>query len=116
MGKKVLGSAGPGENIQTAAGDGDIERVCKLMDLEGFTPTSADENGYTAVHGAAAWGRSELLKILLERDPTAVNVPDSDGDTPLHHVAGEHELEPELITAVVTLLLDAKADPTLENS
>mmetsp|Transcript_73194 Transcript_73194/g.214550 ORF Transcript_73194/g.214550 Transcript_73194/m.214550 type:complete len:222 (-) Transcript_73194:84-749(-) len=107
--------AGPGENVWTAASDGDIPRVEELMALDGFTPTSADENGYTPVHAAASWARVELLQLLLNRDAAAVNVKDSDGDTPLHHVANASELEESQVKEVVGLLLAHRADPTLVN-
>merc|ERR1712232_774779 len=73
-------------------------------------------NGYTPVHAAASWGRVELLRILLQRDPAAANVVDEDRDTPLHHVAGASELETEDLRAVVELLLAHGADPSLENA
>eukprot|EP00930_Biecheleria_cincta_P044846 TRINITY_DN30898_c0_g1_i1.p1 TRINITY_DN30898_c0_g1~~TRINITY_DN30898_c0_g1_i1.p1 ORF type:complete len:242 (+),score=62.05 TRINITY_DN30898_c0_g1_i1:64-726(+) len=108
--------AGPGENLWTAASDGDVARVDELMALEGFTPSSQDENGYTPVMAAASWGHAELLKILLERDAGAVNVADTDGDTPLHHVAQAEELEEEQVRSVLQLLLAHKADPNLQNN
>eukprot|EP00929_Paragymnodinium_shiwhaense_P107045 TRINITY_DN7300_c0_g1_i1.p1 TRINITY_DN7300_c0_g1~~TRINITY_DN7300_c0_g1_i1.p1 ORF type:complete len:229 (+),score=82.58 TRINITY_DN7300_c0_g1_i1:74-760(+) len=107
--------AGPGENLWTAASDGDIARVMELMECEGFTPTSPDENGYTPTQAAAAWGHAELLKLLLQRDSSAANVADSDGDTPLHHVADSNELEDEQLRPVVELLLEARADPSIKN-
>lgn len=107
--------AGPGENLWTAAGDGDIARVDELMALEGFTPSSQDENGYTPVMAAASWGHAELLKLLLERDAGSVNVADTDGDTPLHHVAQAEELEEEQLRPVLQLLLAHKANPNLQN-
>ena len=106
--------AGPGENIWTAASDGDASRVEELITLEGFTPASPDENGYTPVHAAAAWGHVELLRALLARDTGSVNVRDEDGDTPLHHVAGADELG-DLTRSVLELLLEHRADPSLQN-
>lgn len=110
----AAGRASDGENIWSASSDGDIARVEELMAVEGLTPTSADENGYTPVHAAASWGRLELLRLLLAKDVTAANVRDSDGDTPLHHVAGASELGGDT-KAIVELLLDSRADPTLRN-
>ena len=86
------GSAGPGENLWIAASDNDIERVRALMDSEGFTPTSADDTGYTPVHAAAAYAHLDLLTELLQRDGNAANVRASDGDTPLHRMADADDL------------------------
>jgi len=115
--------AGPGENIWTAAGDGDVARVEELLELEGFKPTSPDENGYTPVHAAASWGRTDMLRLLLRRAAAAgreaataaANVPDSDGDTPLHHVAGAEELEPAVLREVLDVLLEHGARPGRQN-
>mmetsp|Transcript_101976 Transcript_101976/g.287862 ORF Transcript_101976/g.287862 Transcript_101976/m.287862 type:complete len:226 (-) Transcript_101976:87-764(-) len=110
------GHANPGENIWTAASDGDTARVEELMHVEGFGPTSPDENGYTPVHAAASYGHVELLRMLLERDGNGANVGDSDGDTPLHHVASASDLEEDQLRPVVALLLEHRADPTLTNN
>mmetsp|Transcript_10565 Transcript_10565/g.17274 ORF Transcript_10565/g.17274 Transcript_10565/m.17274 type:complete len:214 (+) Transcript_10565:67-708(+) len=108
--------ASPGENVWTAASDGDMARVEELMICEGFTPTSPDENGYTPIHAAASWGRVELLRALLQRDPAGANIKDQDGDTPLHHVAMATELAPEETRSVVELLLAHGANPKLQNA
>ena len=109
-------SAGPGENIWTAASDGDVARVDALMALEGFTPSSQDKNGYTPVMAAASWGHVDLLSLLLKRQPESVSLGDADGDTALHHVAQATELEAEQVRPVVQLLLEAKADASARNA
>lgn len=111
----VARKASPGENIWTAASDGDIARVEELMEIEGLTPNSADESGYTPLHAAASWGRIDLLRLLLQRGGALVNIVDTDGDTPLHHVAQASELEAEQIRPIVELLLEHRADPTIQN-
>mmetsp|Transcript_58811 Transcript_58811/g.137659 ORF Transcript_58811/g.137659 Transcript_58811/m.137659 type:complete len:212 (+) Transcript_58811:54-689(+) len=108
--------AGPGENLWTAAGDGDIARVEELITLSGFSPSSQDENGYTPVMAAASWGHVDLLRILLQRDASAANVADSDGDTPLHHVAQAIELEADQVRPVLELLLTHGADVSRRNA
>mmetsp|Transcript_95114 Transcript_95114/g.188423 ORF Transcript_95114/g.188423 Transcript_95114/m.188423 type:complete len:223 (+) Transcript_95114:51-719(+) len=115
-GKPATGVAGPGENIWTAAADGDFARVEELMQVEGWRPGSADENGFTPVHAAASWARMDVLQMLLSVDGSATNAKDTDGDTPLHHVANATELEEDQVRDVVGLLLASRADPMLKNN
>eukprot|EP00971_Amphidinium_carterae_P293035 5818151-Amphidinium_carterae.1 len=110
------GQAGPGENIWTAASDGDVSRVESLIALEAYKPSSADEHGYTAVHAAASYGHADLLEKLLTMEPAAANVGDEDGDTPLHHVAEATDLAEDQIKGVVELLLRHRANPHQQNS
>merc|ERR1719321_91114 len=49
------------------------------------TPMSADENGYTPIHAAAAYAHLDMLKWLLTFEGSDINVRDTEGDTPLHH-------------------------------
>ncbi|OLQ05549.1 Ankyrin repeat-containing protein [Symbiodinium microadriaticum] len=90
--------------------------VLELITLSGFSPGSQDENGYTPVMAAASWGHVDLLRILLQRDASAVNVADSDGDTPLHHVAQAIELEADQVRPVLELLLTNGADVSRRNA
>merc|ERR1712129_692319 len=95
-------------------GDGDVKRVEELMETQGLGPIAADENGYTPVHAAASWGQISLLERLLARDGHAANVRDSDGDTPLHHLAVS-DLGAETLKSVMQVLLAHGADPDLKN-
>ncbi len=57
-----------------------------------------------AIHGAAAAGELDAVRLLLDGDPTLIEARDRKGATPLHRAvaAGAHE--------VMTLLLDRGAD------
>lgn len=87
------------ENIQTAAGDGNIEFVRAAL-ASGVHPNTPDGQGYTAMHAAVSYGHAELLRVLLEAggDP---NITDLDGDTPLH-VCEDDECARVLLAAGAT--------------
>lgn len=71
-------------NIWIAASTGDIDLVESFL-KQGCTANDKDENGYTPVHAAAAYGHIDLLRKLLSENNGDVNIPDADNDTPLHH-------------------------------
>ena len=77
------------KNIWVAAGEGDLERVRHLIDVEGLSPTVADQWTYTPLHAAASYGQVAILRYLLTHQSSpsdAVNTTDEDGDTPLFTV------------------------------
>mmetsp|Transcript_42486 Transcript_42486/g.92718 ORF Transcript_42486/g.92718 Transcript_42486/m.92718 type:complete len:158 (+) Transcript_42486:34-507(+) len=95
-------------NLWEAAGDGQLEAVQQAITAGGYTAMSADENGYTPIHAAAAWGHMDMLDWLLAQPGADPCVRDSDGDTPLHHLAVA-ELPKEKCTQVANRLLQAGA-------
>ncbi|KUL85021.1 hypothetical protein ZTR_07820 [Talaromyces verruculosus] len=56
-------------------------------------------NGFSALHLAAYLGKASVIRLLLSACPDAVDVTNSDGETPLHIAATEGRFE-----AVVELL------------
>ncbi|PWZ01016.1 ankyrin [Testicularia cyperi] len=79
-------SSSTGKNVWIAAGEGDLQRVQECIDQEGIAPTAADEFTYTPLHAAASYGHLDILRFLLTHasaPSNAVDVTDSDGDTPL---------------------------------
>lgn len=72
-------------NIWVATADNDIELVQKYLESGEFNANSKDPNGYTPMHAAASYGNIDLLKILTKAGGD-INIQDSEGDTPLHHV------------------------------
>lgn len=77
------------KNIWTAAGEGDLERVRHLVEVENISPIAPDQFTYTPLHAAASYGHVEILRFLLNHPsaPTnAIETTDEDGDTPLFTV------------------------------
>lgn len=72
-------------NIWVAASDGDLQTVKSLIESGHFTPNSKDPNGYTPIHAAVSYGHTDLLKYLVEKGGD-INIQDTEGDSPLHHV------------------------------
>lgn len=74
------------KNIWVAAGEGDLDRVRHLIEVEGLLATSPDQWTYTPLHAAASYGQIEMLRYLINHSSTpagAIETTDEDGDTPL---------------------------------
>lgn len=90
--------------MHRAAFSGSADTLLALADY-GADYRARDVGGLMAVHKAATMGRDEILELLLERDPEAVNIRAESGWTPLHLAAfGGH-------TAACAVLLSCGADP-----
>ncbi|KAL7523504.1 hypothetical protein ACHAXR_000212, partial [Thalassiosira sp. AJA248-18] len=72
-----------------AAGDGDLQILQSSIKQLGLSPNAADSNGFTFLHAACGYGRTEVIQWLLGLNDGSctidVNARDGDGDTPLHH-------------------------------
>lgn len=93
--------------VVRAATRGDAEQVAALL-RAGSSPMEADEEGWTALHAAAAFNYPTVVALLLEAGAD-VNVRDNEGFTPLLNAA---RAGPEVIRA----LLRAGADPMVQES
>jgi hypothetical protein len=83
--RDVAGSTSQ-KNIWVAAGEGDLDRVRHLIEVEGVSPIAPDQWTYTPLHAAASYGQIEVLRFLLNHPSTpanAIETTDEDGDTPL---------------------------------
>ena len=75
-----------------AAGDGDVSRVCELLQ-QGATVGARDSSygggsyGHTPLHVAAWYGHLNVVKYLLSRDDVDANARDWLDYTPLHLAA-----------------------------
>jgi uncharacterized protein len=91
-----------------AASEGNLDLVKESLSSLNLNPDTADENGYTLVHAAAAYNQQHILRWLMDQNGVNVNAQDNDGDTPLHHV--------ECVDAAKFLVEILKADPKVQNS
>jgi uncharacterized protein len=69
-----------------ASSEGNLDLVKEALSSLNLNPDTADENGYTLVHAAAAYNQQHILRWLMDQNGVNVNAQDNDGDTPLHHV------------------------------
>lgn len=79
----------------------DLKRI--LLDYPDAVHWTDDRNGMTALHGAAAQCKTEVIKFLLAQGAD-INARDKKGETPLMHAAGNGG------QTHVQALLDAGAD------
>ncbi len=93
--------------IDYATSAGLKELVKALSEAEG---SHADTYGNTTLHHACWNEQSEVVKILLEKDPDSVNKPNDDGESPLILAARKSNL------VIVELLLAAGARPDYADS
>ena len=63
-----------------------IESI-RLLAAAGATVTGTDTQGRTALHGAAMWGLTDVVKFL-HQSGADLNAPDKRGLTPLDHALG----------------------------
>jgi ankyrin repeat protein len=101
----LLLEQGSALNIFEAAALGRAGRLRELLDCDGARVLAVSASGHTALHLAALYGRTDAVRLLLERgaDP---NAPTTTGRqaTPLHCAALRGHL------AAVRLLLAGGAD------
>jgi ankyrin repeat protein len=115
----LLAAAGVGalDNGHESAGTEDeaLEAVRVLLEL-GADVNAVDDNGETAMHGAAYQSRSKLVQLLAERgaDIDVWNRKNKDGWTPLMiaqgHRPGNFRPAPDTIAAVESVMHKAASD------
>ncbi|KAJ4035266.1 hypothetical protein NW756_008512 [Fusarium oxysporum] len=59
---------------------------------------------------------TSTIELLLSLDPTAINVQDNDGNTPLHYATRSLSRHNKLYTAVFELLCDRRGDASVRNN
>jgi len=102
----ALAAADGEDNVWVAASDGNITKVQEFIEADPKMLSMGDENGYSPIHAAAAYGHHELLQLLVNAGAD-IHQRDVDGDTPLHHCDNP---------ATAELLLSLGASPLIANN
>lgn len=85
--QKILNSLGITDyNAEILNAYNDLEKL-KLLISAGVDVNVADKDGWTALHYATYYGRTECVELLLEVPDIDVNKADKHGSTSLHEVA-----------------------------
>ena len=109
-----LGTLAPGEEAGTE--DEALEAVKLLLELGGDV-NGVDDNGETAMHGAAYKSLPKLVRLLADRGARVEvwNRKDKYGWTPLSiaegHRPGNFKPSPETLAALQRILIDSGATP-----
>ncbi len=78
--------------LHEAASEGGVLWMQRLIDQDGFDPSTQDSGGASAMHFAALTGRSDALSFLFERG-VDVNIQDNSGCTPLSWLIMARQVE-----------------------
>ena len=92
----------------------DLSSSSKISNL---INTATDGVGNTSLHLAAAHGSYEVLDTLLDQDGVEVDpLNRMERESPLHKAVKYARTDEEGAAAIVEMLLDAGADPTIRNT
>ena len=97
------------QSLLEAVGDGDLEKVQKLIE-GGIDPNTANDKGDTALILATDKDHFEIVKYLLEREDVDPDLQNNEGDSALIW-ASYQEFE-----NIVKLLLEHDAKPDLQDN
>ena len=98
----------PARSLTHACATGDLELVKNLVREQG--PNKPDAEGASALHTAASYGKEEVVGYLIREHHADVDIRSLHGHTPLMCATRNGKC------AIVKMLLEAGADPTLFNN
>ena len=98
-------------DVFEAAAFGDLDRLTTLLDAEPALVTSYSPDGFTPLHFAAFFGRTEATALLLDRDAAV----DAFGQGWMTGTA-LHSAVSRMRSDIAGALLDAGADPNVRQS
>ncbi|KAF5570188.1 ankyrin protein [Fusarium phyllophilum] len=59
---------------------------------------------------------ANIIELLLDLDPTIINVPDNDGNTPLHYATRSPSRYDKMYTPIIQLLCTRGGDASIQNT
>ncbi|KAG5235268.1 protein ACCELERATED CELL DEATH [Salix suchowensis] len=87
-----------------------LKDLLEIMEgIESFLPDSKNKFGNTVLHEATIYGNYEAVRLLVERCPVLLSIPNNSGETPLFTAAGFGDAE------IVEFLLTSKPEQCVEN-
>ncbi|KAF1797467.1 ankyrin repeat-containing domain protein [Mucor lusitanicus] len=104
-------------DLMLAACRNDLDEMLEDIFKEGdFDINHTDDLGDTALHYTARFGSLTCMELLLKIPNINVNLKNKkEGNTPLH-LAVQYEEDPEVALNMVDILIDAGADPRVQNN
>ncbi|KAK4516299.1 uncharacterized protein ATC70_011269 [Mucor velutinosus] len=104
-------------DLMLAACRNDLDEMLEDIVKEGdFDINHTDDLGDTALHYTARFGSLTCMELLLKMPTIHVNLKNKkEGNTPLH-LAVQYEEDPEVALNMVDILIDAGADPRIQNN
>ncbi|KAL7319689.1 hypothetical protein PS15m_002796 [Mucor circinelloides] len=104
-------------DLMLAACRNDLDEMLEDIFKEGdFDINHTDDLGDTALHYTARFGSLTCMELLLKVPNINVNLKNKkEGNTPLH-LAVQYEEDPEVALNMVDILIDAGADPRIQNN
>ncbi|KAF3937258.1 hypothetical protein ABW19_dt0205977 [Dactylella cylindrospora] len=112
--------ASPKELLLEACRGNNLELLHETLESPSCTPEFLNDSrnslGETALHVCVKYGNYEILDTLLDQEGLEVDpLTVMEGDTPLHVAARYTNSDSEVAAHMVELLVDAGADPRLQN-
>jgi len=83
--------------------------IIKKLLSSGVNPSTTNSSGETPLFLATRGGHLGVIKLLLESDPSVIDVANDDGITPLMNICSTDFL------GIVDFLLEHGADPTIKD-
>lgn len=90
-----------------AVKEGRADRIKASLDANPRLLQAQDYDGWTPLHTASFFGRSDIVRLLISKGANA-NAMDKSGETPLHLVAAEGSIETAGILISAGARIDAK--------
>uniref|UniRef100_R7WDQ4 Uncharacterized protein n=1 Tax=Aegilops tauschii TaxID=37682 RepID=R7WDQ4_AEGTA len=110
---EALSYCGPGGrnvlHVAVLKGEGITETTKMLLKwnkVKDLIKEAERSTGSTPVHVAASWGKSAVVRLLLDANPSAAYQPDTNGSFPIHVAAATNNVK------TVSILLHGRQDST----